>query len=114
MKKATLVVVLSTLAGLGVIGAQPPVAWAPAVGVHCTSVRAGGVTATHVFADYMPCRSVRSKLRRWLPRSHLPRKRTGWWCDPIGSNPRGGRIWSCTYPGSDQARRGFTFWSSQL
>jgi hypothetical protein len=34
---------------------------AQAVGKRCRGVEAGGKRATHVFADFMPCRSVRAQ-----------------------------------------------------
>jgi hypothetical protein len=80
---------------------------AQAAGKRCRDVQAGGKRATHVFADFMPCRSVRAKLRRWLPRARLPRKRNGWYCYRLH-----GRVRACTYPGkrgiSDP--KSFTFW----
>jgi hypothetical protein len=84
-----------------------PAATAQAVGVRCEDVRAGGYAATHVFADFMPCRSARAKLRRWLPRDSLPRNPSGWYCYRLT-----GRVRACTYPGrlglADP--KSFTFW----
>ncbi len=101
MKKHTAFV----LAGLGLALALTPAAEAQAVGVRCADVKAGGYTATHVFADFMPCRSARAKLRRWLRRGRLPRKENGWYCYRLG-----GRVRACSYPGKQGARRAFTFW----
>jgi hypothetical protein len=98
-------IVFSTAFAL--VFALPPAAEAQAVGVRCADVSAGGYLATHVFADFMPCRSARAKLRRWLRRDRLPRNRNGWYCYRLS-----GRVRACTYPG----RRGlggpksFTFW----
>jgi hypothetical protein len=78
---------------------------AQAVGVRCADVKAGGYRATHVFADFMPCRSARAKLRRWLPRDRLPRNRDGWYCYRLG-----GVVRACSYPGRENVRRSFTFW----
>jgi hypothetical protein len=55
---------------------------------HCKSVTAGQWKATNIGAFQMGCKSVRDKLKRWLPRRHLPRKRDGWLCTPIA----GGRV----------------------
>jgi hypothetical protein len=82
-----------------------PAAEAQAVGKRCRDVEAGGKRATHVFADFMPCRSRRAKLRRWLPRNALPRNRQGWYCYRLG-----GRVLTCSYPGPRNAQRAFTFW----
>jgi hypothetical protein len=80
---------------------------AQAVGKRCRDVQAGGKRATHVFADFMPCRSVRAKLRRWLPRRSLPRTRGGWYCYRLS-----GRVRACTYPGKRGLGdpKSFTFW----
>jgi hypothetical protein len=94
------------LAALVLYG-MPASAEAQAAGKRCHDVQAGGKRATHVFADFMPCQSARAKLRRWLPRRSMPRKRNGWYCYRLT-----GRVRACTYPG----RRGiadpksFTFW----
>jgi hypothetical protein len=87
--------------------ALPPTAQAQAVGVRCADVKAGGYRATHVFADFMPCRSARAKLRRWLQRERLPRKRDGWYCYRLG-----GPVRACTYPGKRGLGdpKSFTFW----
>jgi hypothetical protein len=80
---------------------------AQAVGVRCADVTAGGYGATHVFADFMPCRSARAKLRRWLRRDRLPRNREGWYCYRLG-----GRVRACSYPGKRGIGdpKSFTFW----
>jgi hypothetical protein len=80
---------------------------AQAVGKRCRDVQAGGKRATHVFADFMPCRSARAKLRRWLPRERLPRNRNGWFCYRFS-----GRVHACTYPGERPIAdpKSFTFW----
>jgi hypothetical protein len=96
---------LIALGGLALVLAVPSAAEAQAVGVRCKSVQAGGYRATHVFADFMPCRYARAKLRRWLPRGRLPRKRSGWYCYRLG-----GVVRACSYPGRRNARRSFTFW----
>jgi hypothetical protein len=85
--------------------AVPRVAEAQAVGVRCADVKAGGYRATHVFADFTPCRTARAKLRRWLARDRLPRSRHGWNCYQLG-----GVVRACSYPGKRGARRAFTFW----
>lgn len=90
---------------LAVVLAGPPRAEAQAVGVRCADVKAGGYRATHVFADFMPCRSARAKLRRWLPRGRLPRNRDGWYCYRLG-----GVVRACSYPGKRGADQAFTFW----
>jgi hypothetical protein len=96
----------SLLAALALYGLPVPAAEAQAVGKRCRDVQAGGKRATHVFADFMPCRSARAKLRRWLPRRSLPRKRDGWYCYRLS-----GRVRACTYPGRrDIGDKSFTFW----
>jgi hypothetical protein len=80
-------------------------AQAQAVGVRCRDVQAGDYRATHVFADFMPCRSVRAKLRRWLPGDRLPQKPNGWYCYRLSEVVR-----ACSYPGKRNANRSFTFW----
>lgn len=90
---------------LALVLVLPPTAKAQAVGVRCADVKAGGYRATHVFADFMPCRSARAKLRRWLPRGRLPHKRNGWYCYRVG-----GVVRACSYPGKRGADRAFTFW----
>jgi hypothetical protein len=99
-----IVLLLLTSGGAAVGGSFYP-AEAQAVGVRCKSVQAGGYRATHVFADFMPCRSARAKLRRWLRRDRLPRKRNGWYCRRLGD----GVLRACSSPGRRNARRGFTF-----
>jgi hypothetical protein len=93
------------LAGLALVLALAPAAVAQAVGVRCADVKAGGYTATHVFADFMPCRSARAKLRRWLRHGSLPRKENGWYCYRLS-----GAVRACSYPGKRNAERSFTFW----
>jgi hypothetical protein len=80
---------------------------AQAVGVRCADVTAGGYRATHVFADFMPCRSARTKLRRWLRRNRLPRNRDGWHCYRLSGSVR-----ACTFPGKRGLGdpKSFTFW----
>jgi hypothetical protein len=85
---------LIALGGLVLVLALPTAAEAQAVGVRCKSVQAGGYRATHVFADFMPCRSVRAKLRRWLPRGRLTQNSDGWYCYRLH-----GVVRACTYPG---------------
>jgi hypothetical protein len=101
MRKRTII----TLAGLAVCLAFPPPAGAQATGRPCESVRAGGYSATHVFVDFMPCRSARAKLRRWLRRGQLPRNRSGWYCYRLSDVVR-----ACSYPGKRNVDRSFTFW----
>lgn len=100
MKKVTTITV-----GLALALALPPAAGAQATGVRCESVRAGGYSATHVFVDFMPCRSARAKLRRWLRRGQFPRNQTGWYCHRLSDVVR-----ACSYPGRRNADRSFTFW----
>jgi hypothetical protein len=92
-----------------IVLALPPTAQAQAAGVRCADVKAGGYRATHVFADFMPCRSARAKLRRWLGRDRLPRRPSGWYCYRIGD----GVLRACSYPGRRNTRRSFTFWLSR-
>jgi hypothetical protein len=80
---------------------------AQATGVRCANVATDGVRATHVFADFIPCSSVRSKLRRWLRRDSMPRNPNGWYCYRVGGDVNG-----CSYPGRRNARMSFTFWLS--
>jgi hypothetical protein len=79
MRKAMAVLVmvggLTLASASGIDTSQAP---AQAVGKHCRPVKAGGYRATHIYADFMPCQSARSKLRRWLRRGHLPKKSSGW------------------------------------
>ena len=84
-----------------------PTAEAAAVGVRCRDVQAGGYRATHVFADFMPCYSVRDKLRRWLGRGRLPRKENGWYCSHLGGT---GSVRACANPGERGSDQAFTFW----
>lgn len=100
-----MITVLAAAVATGVAGVRPPAAWAPAVGRHGASVHAGGYSATHVFVDYMPCSSARSKLRRWLRRDQLPRNPSGWYCYRLGDP-----VWTCGYPGNRGVRMDFTFW----
>src|SRR5215207_4907884 len=99
------VLVLSTVATVGASGVTIPAADAQAVGKRCRPVKSGGYAATHVFVDYMTCRSARTKLRRWLPRDRLPRNPNGWYCYRLG-----GVVRVCGYPGRANARKDFTFW----
>ena len=101
---AVLVAVIALLA-LAAMAASVPGARAAATGVPCRSVHAGGYRATHVFVDFMRCRSARTKLRRWLGRGRLPRHPNGWDCYRLG-----GRVRECSYPGRDHPTRDFTFW----
>jgi hypothetical protein len=103
MRKITFITVLVLVVAL------PATAEAQAVGVRCGDVQAGGYRATHVFADFMPCRSVRAKLGRWLPRNRLPRNRDGWYCYRLSAVVR-----ACSYPGKRGASRAFTFWPRRL
>lgn len=91
--------------GLMLLLAFPADARAQATGVRCESVRAGGYSATHVFVDFMPCRSARARLRRWLPREQFPRKPNGWYCYRLSDVVR-----TCSYAGKRDATRSFTFW----
>jgi hypothetical protein len=103
-----MIIITGALALLALALALLPVsaeAEAQAVGVRCADVKAGGYRATHVFADFMPCRSARAKLRRWLPRDRLPRNRDGWYCYRLS-----GVLRACSYPGKRGATQGFTFW----
>lgn len=93
------------IAATALVLAVPAAAQAQATGVRCESVRAGGYSATHVFVDFMPCRSARAKLRRWLPREQFPRKQNGWYCYRLSELVR-----ACSYPGKRNADRSFTFW----
>jgi hypothetical protein len=63
----------------GALLALPPPAIAQ-VERHCKSVTVGGWKAGNVSAFNMGCKSVRAKLRRWLPRDRLPNNREGWHC----------------------------------
>jgi hypothetical protein len=105
MRRLTILILL----GLSLFLALAPAAQAQATGVRCKSVWAGGYSATHVFVDFMPCRSARAKLRRWLPREQFPRKQNGWYCYRLSQLVRG-----CSYPGSRDADRGFTFWLRRI
>jgi hypothetical protein len=104
-----MIIITGALALLALALALLPVsaeAEAQAVGVRCADVKAGGYRATHVFADFMPCRSARAKLRRWLPRDRLPRNRGGW----LVLLPPRRCLRACSYPGKRGATHGFTFW----
>src|SRR4051794_8881826 len=103
--RRALAVTVSTLMAVCSTGWSVPTADAAAVGTHCRSVHAGGYSATHVFVDYMTCRSARTKLRRWLRHGHLPRHKTGWYCSRLG-----GVVRQCSYPGNSHPSRDFTFW----
>jgi hypothetical protein len=46
----------------------------------CKPVTSGQWQATRVTAFNMPCRSARSKLRRWMRRQRLPNNPRGWRC----------------------------------
>lgn len=101
---------ISALVGVvALVLALPTAAEAQATGVPCKSVRTGGYSATHVFVDFMPCRSARSKLRRWLPREQFPRKQNGWYCYRLSEVVR-----ACSYPGKRNADRSFTFWLRRI
>jgi hypothetical protein len=97
---AASIVIAAVTAGSVVSSANPQ-----AAGKRCRAVTAGGYRATHVFADFMPCRSARNKLRRWLRRGSLPMNDTGWYCYRLG-----GVVRACSYPGRRGAERAFTFW----
>src|SRR5215207_6642381 len=99
------VLVLSTVATVGASGVTIPAADAQAVGKRCRPVKSGGYAASHVFVDYMTCRSARTKLRRWLRRVDLPRESAGWYCYRLG-----GVAHVCSYPGKRKAHVSFTFW----
>jgi hypothetical protein len=105
MKKTIAITAATTLIAGVTTGAVASSADAQAVGKRCRPVTAGGYSATHIFADYMTCRSARTKLRRWLRRGRLPRKQIGWYCYRLG-----GVVRACTYPGRMGADRAFTFW----
>lgn len=92
-------------AAAAVTSTTAPSADAQAVGKRCRSVTAGGYRATHVFADFMPCRSARSKLRRWLRRGSLPKNENGWYCYRLG-----GVVRARSYPGRTGGEQAFTFW----
>jgi hypothetical protein len=98
-----LAAVTAVLVALLAPTATAPNADAAAVGIKCKPVRAGGYVAYRVYADYMPCRSARAKLRRWLRRDFLPTNRGGWYCDVLNGN-----LYTCAY--GAPADRGFTFW----
>jgi hypothetical protein len=97
------VLVVSTVAIAS--GVTAPAADAQAVGKRCRAVESGGYAASHVFVDYMTCRSARSKLRRWLRRDDLPTESAGWYCYRLGEV-----VHACSYPGKSNARVSFTFW----
>lgn len=104
--RTTIVIAVSTVVAAGASGAAVPVADAQAVGKRCRPVKAGGYSATHLFVDYMTCRSARAKLRRWLRRGRLPQNSTGWYCYRLGE----GIVRACSYPGRTGADQSFTFW----
>ena len=104
MKRASAVALCLAVVG-GAMPMTTPTAEAAAVGVRCKYVQAGGYRATHVFADFMPCYSVRDKLPRWLGRGRLPRNENGWYCSQVGGSVR-----ACSYRGGRAAPRSFTFW----
>jgi hypothetical protein len=99
------VLVVSAVAIVGASGVAVPAADAQAVGKRCRPVESGDYAASHVFVDYMTCRSARSKLRRWLRRDDLPRESAGWYCYRLG-----GVVHACSYPGKRNAQVSFTFW----
>jgi hypothetical protein len=105
MKRRTFAIAIAIAVAVGAVGVAAPAADAQAVGKRCRPVKAGAYRATHVFADYMSCRSARTKLRRWLRRGQLPKKFNGWYCYRLG-----GIVRACTYPGRSGADKGFTFW----
>jgi hypothetical protein len=64
MMRIAMAVTLCAIAVLLTSPGRTPPADAAAVGVKCRPVTTGGYGATHVFVDYMTCRSARTKLRR--------------------------------------------------
>ena len=92
-------------ASMTLLFAGGPAAQGSAAGKHCRSVHAGGHRATHVFVDYMSCRSARKKLHHWMGRGSFPKHTNGWYCYKLG-----GRVHECSFPGRSNPSRDFTFW----
>ena len=103
LKKLVLALTVTSLMAIAALGAGP--ATGAATGLPCRSVHAGGYSATHVFVDFMSCRSARTRLASWLRRGQLPRNSSGWYCSRLG-----GVVRQCSYPGRRNPSRDFTFW----
>jgi predicted anti-sigma-YlaC factor YlaD len=105
MTKRALALVLSAVVALSVVAIGASTAPAAATGIHCKSVHAGRYSATHVFVDFMRCKSARGKLHTWLASGHLPRHTNGWYCRRLS-----GVIRECSFPGKSNPSKDFTFW----